>query len=55
MEKITKGASTMADKLNATIDEYKNSIDQLTQDNAAMKKYISSMETEVNLKTKEIN
>lgn len=45
----------MAEQLNQTIEDYKSTIDQLTQENTTIKKYIGSLETEVNLKTKEIN
>ena len=45
-------ASSAMAKLQETMEEQRKAMDSLTLDNSHMKKYIMSLEQEVNLKTK---
>ena len=49
---MKKDASSAMGKLQETMDEQRKAMDSLTLDNSHMKKYIMSLEQEVNLKTK---
>lgn len=52
---MQNSASAMTGKLNDIIAENRKNIESLTEENATIKKYINSLETEANMKSKEIN
>lgn len=52
---MQSSASMITNKLNEALEENIKNIQSLTEDNLSMKKYISSLEAEVNSKSNSIN
>lgn len=55
LERIRNNETNLTEKMNSALLESQRNVEQLSSDNALMKKYIVSLEKEVNAKTKELS
>ena len=55
LERIRNNETNLTEKMNSALLESQRNVEQLSSDNALMKKYIISLEKEVNAKTKELS